>query len=386
MDARSALSRVLFAVAVVALGVGNGGCLMARVLYYNSPDLDFHDDFVRRGVAPAPEARPLPVAEPPARFDPSLDTRLESSGTRAFLVVKDDRIIYERYFGHTTADSELPSFSISKTVAALLVGCAIDDGLLDSTDESIVALLPELRARPRYGAVTIDELLRMTSGIDFEEESIDGALFYYAPDLRRRVFEYDVKWTPGTHYAYGSLSTQLLWEALHRRLGGRSVSSYFQERVWQRLGAESSATWAIDSDEDGAEKLGAGFAATARDHARLGLVYLHGGALDGREVVSRRWVRSSLVTDDVAGVVHTSDGEVRRARYQWFETLDERAYFAKGYDGQYVFVIPEKNMVFVRFGDGYGGIDWPRLFRRLADSVAPEAPRVAEGRKPPPRG
>jgi CubicO group peptidase (beta-lactamase class C family) len=362
------LRRALLTVAVGALGFANAGCLVARIVYFNSPDLEFNDDFKRRGVAPAAEAKPLASVEPPARFDPDLDTRLEENETRAFLVVKDDRVIYERYFGGTTARSLLPSFSISKTFAALLVGCAIEDGLLASTDESIVALLPELAKKPRYGAVTIDELLRMTSGIDFEEESVDGALFYYAPDLRRRIFDYDIKWAPGTHYEYGSLSTQILGEAIHRKLGGRTVASYFQERVWQRLGAEARAMWSIDSDEDGAEKLAAGFAATARDHARLGLVYLHGGELDGREVVPRAWVESSLETDDVTGVVRTSDGEVRRARYQWFETLDKRAYFAKGYNGQYVFVIPEKKMVFVRFGDGYGDIDWPHLFMRLSEA------------------
>jgi hypothetical protein len=60
---------------------------------------------------------------------------------------------------------------------------------------------------------------------------------------------------------------------------------------------------------------------------------------------------------------------VRRGKYQWFWTLDGRSYFAKGYRGQYVFVIPDKKMVFVRFGDEYGDVDWPSLFVQIADSL-----------------
>ena len=76
----------------------------------------------------------------------------------------------------------------------------------------------------------------------------------------------------------------------------------------------------------------------------------------------------SIAPDPIAGVVHTKDGDVRRGKYQWFLTLDGRAYFAKGYRGQYVFVVPQKKMVFVRFGEGYGDVDWPALFLRIADA------------------
>ena len=113
----------------------------------------------------------------------------------------------------------------------------------------------------------------------------------------------------------------------------------------------------------------AGFNATARDHAKLGLLFLHGGSLFGREVVPRAWVDASLEVDPVAGIVETSDGRVRRARYQWFLTRNRRAFFAKGYNGQYVFVVPDKRMVFVRFGEGYGDVEWVKLFLRLADEL-----------------
>ena len=82
------------------------------------------------------------------------------------------------------------------------------------------------------------------------------------------------------------------------------------------------------------------------------------------------WVEESLAFDPVAGAVHTTDGWVHRGKYEWFRTLDGRAYFAKGYHGQYVFVVPDAHTVFVRFGEGYGDVDWCSLFLRLADEAA----------------
>ena len=89
----------------------------------------------------------------------------------------------------------------------------------------------------------------------------------------------------------------------------------------------------------------------------------------GRAVLSTRWVADSLQPDEVASVVHTSDGAVRRGRYQWFLTLDGCCYFAKGYNGQYVFVDRAHDVVIVRFGEGYGEVSWTALFTRMAESL-----------------
>jgi CubicO group peptidase (beta-lactamase class C family) len=305
----------------------------------------------------------------------SFDDMLEANRTRAFLAIRDDRVVYERYFHGMTAATLLPDFSVSKTFAALLVGCAVEDGLLGSVSGPLVRYVPEVATRPGYGEITIDELLRMTAGIDFDERSLAGAVLYYSTDLRGHIYAYDVRWPPGTHYEYGSISTQILWDVLRRQLRGGTVSAYFERRVWAPLGAEHDAAWSLDSASSGVEKFFAGFIATARDHARLGLLFLHGGSMAGRTIVPRSWIEQSLAADPVAGDVHTRDGWVRRGKYQWFLTRDGRAYFAKGYNGQYIFVVPDAHMVFVRFGEGYGNVDWTSLFLRLAEpSRAPPPP------------
>ena len=367
-------------VALASLALSSSACIFARVMYYGEPSLSAPTYFDSR-VVPAPRPSPLRATLTEAKITLAESTRvsyrsfddlLRENRTRAFLWIHDDQIVYERYFDRVTASTQLPSFSMSKTFASVLVGAAAIDGLVGGPADHLVDYLPELAAKPGYRDITLDHLLRMTSGLDFTEESVAGATFYYSTDLRARLYDYEVTRTPGTRYLYGSLGVQLIWSALDRRLAGKTVAQYFSERVWGPIGAEHAATWSLDSAEKGVEKLFGGFAATTRDHARIGLLFLHGGEIEGSRVVSEAWTKESLALDPVAGVLRTTDGNVRRGKYQWFWTLDGRGYFAKGYRGQYVFVVPTRNMVFVRFGDDYGDVDWTGMFLRLADSVARE--------------
>jgi CubicO group peptidase (beta-lactamase class C family) len=366
----------------VLFAIANTGCVYARIVYYNFPTLAAPRNFDGRVVPASTTPWPLARAETElvlrgqadARGYRSFDDLLERNDTRAFLAIRDDQVVYERYFGGMRAETLLPDFSVSKTLAALLVGCAVDDGLVAGVEHRAAEYVPELRGRDGYDRITIDELLRMTPGIDFREESEGGAVLYYTTDIRGLLYSYPMKWPPGTRYEYGSLSTEILWDILRRRLAGRTVSEYFADRVWSRLGAEWAASWSLDSAASGAEKLFGGFNATARDHARIGLLYLHDGSLGGKRIVPTEWIHESLQPDPVAGTVHTTDGWVRRGRYEWFLTLDGRAFFAKGYHGQYVFVVPDRRMVFVRFGEGYGDVDWCALFLRLADSWGSNEP------------
>jgi len=353
------------------------GCLFGRIVYYNRPTLAIADAFDKRSVRASSAPIAIPRSDREAPFpltgtenaaSGTLEALLASHETRAFLVIHRDQLVYERYFHGVSARTQLPGFSMSKTFAATLVGRALSQGLLDSLDRSVTEYIPELASQPGYRAVTLERLLRMTSGIDFDEESLAGAKFYYSTDLRGQMYSYDVKWRPGSHYLYGSVNIQLLWDVLRRRLGAESVTHYFERELWQPLGAEQSASWSLDSESNGVEKFFGGFNATARDQARLGLLFLHGGTLNGREILPRAWVERALSPDPIAGWVHTTDGWVRRGAYQWFLTRDGRGFFAKGYNGQYVFVVPDRNAVFVRFGEGYADLDWPALFVRLADT------------------
>src|SRR5258708_28007859 len=117
---------------------------------------------------------------------------------------------------------------MSKTYAAVLVGRALSERLLPSLEQPVTADVPELRDQDGYADVKPDHLLRMTSGIGFDETSLAGPLLYYTTDLRPFMYAYDVEWQPGTHYLYGSVNVLLLWDVIHRRLHGETVSHYFE--------------------------------------------------------------------------------------------------------------------------------------------------------------
>ncbi len=360
------------------LGLWCGGCGYLRIFRFATPTLAAPSYFDDRIVHASSAPLPLPASSPEATLHltpaeraryRSFDELLAAQHTRAFLVIHDDVIVYERYFHGFSAESQLPAFSMSKTVAAVLVGRAVSQGLLPSLDESLTDYVPELVDKPRYDEITLEQLLRMTSGIDFHEESLDGPQFYYATDLRARMYSDDVEEQPGAHYQYGSVNMQLLWDVIHRRLGGDTVSHYFEQQVWEPLGAERPASWSLDSRASGIEKFSGGFNATLRDYARVGLLFLHGGTFAERPILPRAWVARALSPDPVAGLVHTTDGWVRRGKYQWFLTNDGRGFFAKGFRGQYVFVAPKEHAVFVRFGEGYGDVAWTSLFLRLAGEL-----------------
>jgi CubicO group peptidase (beta-lactamase class C family) len=368
---------------IIVLALLATHCVYARIVYYNTPTLTSPTDFDARRVAPSDTPLVLPEQERRGAFGvkeahgkryASFDALLEANETRAFVAIADGSIVYERYFGGFSRETLLPSFSISKTYAALLVGCALADGLFPSLDARIVDYVPSLSSKPGYQAIQLEHLLRMTSGIDYDEESAQTAVLYYTHDLRGYLGAYDAKWPPGSRYAYGSINIQLLWSALSATIPDDSVSKYFEKRLWKPLGASRGASWSLDARESGVERFFSGFNATARDHALLGLVYLERGTLNGRTIVPDSWVRDSLAPDPIAGVVEITDGRVRRGKYQWFLTLDGRAFFSKGYRGQYVFVVPESRTVFVRFGEGYGDVNWPDLFLELARALSAPAP------------
>lgn len=353
-------------------------CVYSRIFYYNIPSLAAANYFDHRSVAASADPVPFERRQDQVAF-PMRQSRSATFGTfeelvakndtRALLVLHHDVVVYERYFGGVTAETRLPCFSMSKTFAAVLIGCAQQDGLFASVQQRLVDFVPALSSRPGYRDITLEHLLRMTSGIDFEEESVAGAVLYYATDLRSWTHTFDVTSRPGEHYQYGSINVQLLWEALEPRLAQRTVASYFQERLWKALGAERPATWDLDSEESGIEKLSGGLSATVSDFARLGVLFQHKGRFHDRAVISEQWVRDTLTEDAVAGVVHTTDGAVKRGRYQWFWTLDGRYYFAKGYNGQYIFVDKDRDVVVARFGEGYGDVDWTALFAQMAASL-----------------
>ncbi|MGL4369402.1 MAG: serine hydrolase domain-containing protein, partial [Spirochaetota bacterium] len=228
----------------------------------------------------------------------NLDSFNEDNDSTAFIIIKDDVILYENYFNGAQRDSVCTSFSVAKSCVSLLIGIAADEGLVKSSDPC-VKYIPELKGRG-LDSVTLADLMKMNSLVSYREGPAsfgDDAYTYYYPDLRKLVFD-KVKEDParGDTFWYNNYHPLVLGIVLERATG-MSVSAYMQQKLWSRIGAEYDASWSLDSERSGFEKMESGINARAVDYAKIGRLVLNKGTFQGKRIVSGKWMDESISPD-----------------------------------------------------------------------------------------
>ena len=296
-----------------------------------------------------------------------LESFLKNSGTTAFLVIKDDAILMEKYFQGYDQTAPTFAFSMSKSFTSMLVGMAVDDGLIASVDQPVTDYVPELH-EAGYHQVTLRHLLQMTSGMDYVEvEGKDPSLhnrFYYTTRLEYELLKLNLVQEPGQEFSYKSGESALLGLILSRSIAPKTISSYTQEKLWQPLGMEYDGAWNLDS-EDGLEKTWCCLSATARDYAKLGRLMLNQGNWQGEKLLSKDWIEESTKVD-------ISNGSVWNYQHQWWLVSEDGDFTAMGHLGQFLYVNPEENLVIVRLGTSRGGLEWDEwqdVFATLAKEI-----------------
>ena len=377
MRYRRALRRVVIsalavmaalAIAYAAAWTATDRSGLARSIAWGDADVDDYTRFPARAIpaSGAPHVYEKAEGYPdglPAAIDlpggKSLADLLAGSQTTAFLVIKDDRLAYEHYFNGSSHDAVQTSFSVAKSFNSAMLGAAIADGSIASIDDPVTKYIPELLERdPRFADITIRHLVAMSSGLHYEEHGLpwsDDALTYYDADLRGLALRRTrVEEAPGQRFHYNNYNP-LLFGMLLERATGRRVADYLAEKIWQQVGAEADATWSLDSQKNGFEKMESGINARAIDFAKLGSLYLHRGEFNGRRILPAEWVEESTT-----GLRPTGFGTSRYGYWWWTnEDADLGPFFmARGNKGQFIFVFPRKGLVITRNGRDYGGVDW----------------------------
>jgi CubicO group peptidase (beta-lactamase class C family) len=303
----------------------------------------------------------------------SFDELLASTETTAFLIIKDDRLIYENYFNGYERDSINTSFSVAKSFVSALVGISIDEGLIDSVDDPITKYIPELQNKDsRYSAITIKNLLSMASGLRYLEEETpfsDDTKTYYDPNLRAIALSAVIEGEPGERFHYNNYNYLLLGIILERATG-MPVAKYMEEKLWKPLGMEAPASWSLDSETNGFEKMESGINARAIDFAKFGRLYLNNGSnWNGEQTISEKWVSTSTSANS------TNDPSMEY-QYGWWiyppqDDVDNNRHFsARGNLGQFIYVALEERLVIVRHGYDFGNVNWISLFGSIAAATA----------------
>lgn len=282
----------------------------------------------------------------------SFEQMLEKTFTNAILVVRDGKILWEQYLNRTTPDTRFAMFSVSKSLVSILVGIAVDRGLIRSIEDAVTDYLPELRGSA-YDDVSIRVLLQMRSGSGYDEafEERPGTAHYMFTESlvkgRERMADMardiDRRHLPGAVFSYSTLDTSVLGWLLERAVG-QPIASFMSTSLWEPAAMERDAFWIMDGPSGiGREASGMGFNAALRDLGRIGLLMLDGGALNGRRIVSEDWVRASTAC------IPTNDPMVGAGYgYQWWQIADFDAFSAVGLGGQYIYVHPRSRTVVVK--------------------------------------
>ena len=334
----------------VAIDSGNTGGprkMGGQVLFWSQAERDanfphmenlFPGNLVRRGS----RVHPLPLGTQLDVPGTDVDAFMAAQNAAGLIVLQDGKVRLERYARGYSNAGRWTSFSVAKSFTSVLVGAAIKDGYIKSTDEPVTQYIPEL-AGSGYDGVTIHQLLTMTSGVKWNEDYTDprsdvARMFlepvpvgedptvHYMRKLPRES-------APGSKWVYKTGETNLIG-VLVMRATGKPLATYLSEKLWKPYGMERDAFWMVDPS--GHEVSGCCLSVSLRDYARLGQFVLEGG----KGIVPADWIARSTRAQADIGVPGYGYG------YQWW-TYPNGRYGAQGIFGQTIRVDPKTRTVIV---------------------------------------
>jgi CubicO group peptidase (beta-lactamase class C family) len=347
-------SLLLVLLSLVLIGsiyaVASGRTYLFKAVWYNFAGIDDYEKFTNNKVAAStPQPWPSSSSYNKIHLPASLQSMLEGLNTIGLLAIKNDSLLYERYWHGYDEKSYSGSFSVAKSITSLLIGIALKEGKIKTLEEPVGNYLPEFKTGEK-SKVRIVDLLTMSSGSDFDESYANPLSvtteMYYGSDVYKVATGVNIIRKPGSFHSYKSGDTQLLGLLLEKATN-MSLSEYASKKLWQPLGAEHPALWSTDKT-GGYEKAYCCFNSNTRDFARIGQLMLDSGRWKGKEIITRDYFLKSVTPC----MIPDEFGEpCNYYGYQWWIFPgEEPIFYARGILGQYIIVIPSKKVVLVRLG------------------------------------
>jgi CubicO group peptidase (beta-lactamase class C family) len=329
-----------------------------KALLYTYPDINDQDLFYARTAKHAEKPQPWPISKHynTHAIPDSLEKTLAAYESTAFVVVKNDSLLVEKYYDNYSDTTHSGSFSVAKSFVGTLIGIALDKGYIKSLDEPVGNYLPEFKQDGKE-KITIRHCLMMSSGLNWDEAYASAFSItteaYYGSDLKGTINRLKATEEPGKAFSYKSGDTQVLSLVLEKATG-KSTTAFMQDELWRKIGAEHDAWWSLD-DKDGEEKAYCCIYATARDFARLGKLYLHEGQWGDQRILSQSFIQQATTANGLMDAETLQANEVYGLQWWIYPNAQhKKVFYARGILGQYIIVIPEKNLVMVRLGHKRG--------------------------------
>ena len=308
-------------------------------------------------------------------------------GTVSFLVVKDDSLIYENYLSGFERKSRVNSFSMAKTITSLLVGIAIDKGFINSLDEKVYKYLPQFNDG-KDTLLTIRDLASMASGLNwsenFESPTSDVVKAYYGYPLDSLLAKTHVIHTPGKKWKY-QCGNFILLGMIIEKASGMKLTEFAQKYLWEPLGGNYSVFWGADT-ASGIVRAFCCFYASPYDFALLGLLVLHKGYFNGKQIVPRWYIEQMMQPDARIRYKLLRKNDFYSLGLWTYPRKKYKAHYFAGTYGQYVFILPEENAVVVRNGRLPNQLDVYRLppdvelYLRLAYDIINKYSAIIQGK------
>ena len=269
----------------------------------------------------------------------------EQRETKSFLVIKNDSIVFEKYYDGYDENSLSNSFSVAKSIVVSLMGKAIMEGKIKGLDQPVSDYFDEYK-EGLASELTVGNLASMSSGMKWNEKYYSviniTSESYFTDDLRSVILRQKIIDKPGQSFRYSSGDTQLLAMVIEKATG-TTLSDYLSEKFWKPMGAENNALWQLDSDNYGMEKAYCCIASTARDFARFGKLYINNGKWGNEIILDSSFVE--LATKPVF------DSSPYYGFGWWLYNFEGKKVFTmNGHRGQFVISFPEENIIIVRQG------------------------------------
>ena len=318
-------------------------------------------------IVKANEAFALKIGSSKNISEESLDAAIQFSkemGSHALLIYQGGEVILEKYFDGFDAQTISDTQSMHKTVLAMLVGIALDEGVIKSIDEPASNYLDEWKNDSRK-LITIKHLLQQSSGLDYPGFSYhplsDFNQLMLGEDVTKMTLQQKVYRKPNEVFEYNGVNPQNLGLLLQRAYGKR-YADLLSEKLWQKI-AEDDATVILDSEKYKMPRTYCCLNATARDWLRIGILILNEGKLGQKQIVPKSWIRNMKIPAETnanygyltwLGTEHQENriyNPKSSATGFHSEPFDDRdIVYLDGFGGQRVYIIPSKELVLVRTG------------------------------------